>query len=199
MMDMEKLKQLYGELQAINDGAYSLGESDMPALQTVQRFYSIVNLIAQETGNPDLNSYSVRIRELQPGGRQIANRGDFKQNVYTFTRIMHENYLKDNSLPPQRPQVSESSIPIHQTFQQQQSNNQTNEISVEFNQTLITLSEILTQKEQEYESDAPEKGFIEKLKSKLATVRSTIDVVKLILVIAAEFGLTMAQLSAIFR
>jgi hypothetical protein len=89
---------------------------------------------------------------------------------------------------------SGSSSPISQTFQQSQDNHQVTEVSVEFNQTIISLTEILTKKEAELDEGTPEKGFVQKLKSLLAGAKSGLDVIRLIMVLAAEFGLTVAQI-----
>lgn len=193
-MDKQTLLRRYQELQAINDGAASLGQHDRPALQTVQRFNAIVQEIATGTGDDSLPHYKVQFRSVGSSGRQYAQSSEFKQNVYTVTRIVHENHLADSTLPPQRPVTAgDSQSPVNQTFQQNQHATQTTEVSVEFNQTIITLTEMLTRKEAELEDGTPEKGFIQKLKSMLAGTKSTIDVIRLAMTIAAEFGLTIQQ------
>lgn len=191
-MEKATLIQRYQELQAINDGAASLEEPNTPSLRSVRRFNEIIEEISKGTGDDSLTHYTARI--IDSYGIQTAPLSEFRQNVYTATRIIHENHLKDSTLPPQQPIPSAAEQPqLQQSFQQNQSSNQTTEVSVEFNQTLIALTEILTQKEAELDDGTPEKGFIQKLKSRLSEARNTIDVIQLAMTFAAEFGLTVQQ------
>lgn len=51
---------------------------------------------------------------------------------------------------------------------------------------------------QEYSKEQPERKFLEEVKSKLSTVKSAIDVLRLIISAAKEFGISLATLLKIF-
>lgn len=194
-MDTPELRKLYYELEAINVGASSLGQHESPSLNTVHRFNDILTEFAQKSGDKSIVSYMVQIHRRPNTGTEVVRPSDLRQNAYTVARMIHENHLDQTTMPPKMPPVagSGSSYPISQTFQQNQDNNQVTEVSVEFNQTIISLTEILTKKEAELDEGTPEKGFVQKLKSMLAGAKSGLDVIRLTVALAAEFGLTVAQ------
>jgi len=51
---------------------------------------------------------------------------------------------------------------------------------------------------QDYSKDQPERKFLEEVKSKLSTVKSAIDVLRLIISTAKEYGVSLATLLKIF-
>lgn len=51
---------------------------------------------------------------------------------------------------------------------------------------------------QDYSKDQPERKFLEEIKSKLSTVKSAIDVLRLILATAKEYGVSLVVLLKIF-
>ena len=51
---------------------------------------------------------------------------------------------------------------------------------------------------QDYSKDQPERKFLEEVKSKLSTVKSAIDVLRLIISTAKEYGVSLAALLKIF-
>ncbi len=99
-MNKQTLLKRYQELQAINDGAASLGKYDRPALQTVQRFNAIVQEIATGTGDDSFTHYRVQLKSVGSSNKQFALSSEFKQSVYTVTSMLHENHLAESTRPP---------------------------------------------------------------------------------------------------
>jgi hypothetical protein len=194
-MDNAELKKLYYEIEAINVGTTTLGPNESPSLNTVHRFNAILEEFAQKSGDQNITNYSVRINRRPNSRIESVRPSDLRQNAYTVASVIYDSHLNQSSLPPTKPSPAAfgQPSPISQTFQQNQDNNQSTQISVEFNQTIISLTEMLTKKEVELDDGTPEKGFVQKLKSVLASAKGVLDVIRMILTLATEFGLTANQ------
>jgi hypothetical protein len=78
-----------------------------------------------------------------------------------------------------------------------QSNNQ--DVSVEVVQSLVLdIQAQLVAKEHEYKDGTAEKTFISKVKAGLKTVKSTAELMTLVLTTASTLGLSLHQLAALF-
>lgn len=200
-MESQELINIYTEIAAANTAARGLVGYARPGIESVQRFNSLVDLAAEQTGNHGLTSYKVTLSPIGKSGRYSVNSDEYKHAVYTVARILHETHLPNSTIPPDEPSASQgasggTSIAPH--FHQAQTSQQSTQVHVELNQTIIALTELLTKKEADYEENTPERSFISKLKSALATATSSVEVFKLVLVIAGEAGLNIDQLKHIF-
>lgn len=146
------------------------------------------------TQDNKLTDFKVQIRSIN-GNPAVS--GD----AYVRSLIGVANYLhKTNEIigyycayPPE-PKLGngpKSPPTFTNQFNAEQQNQQTTTVQVEFNQTIISLTESLTNLERDHpDESSKENKFAKKLKRSLPTVKDTLSIIALVLKIAGEVGLS---------
>lgn len=82
---------------------------------------------------------------------------------------------------------------------QENAQSQTSTITIEFNQTLTYMTEAIVEARGLYSEGTKERTFLNKLKEGISTAKSTAELIKMIMLIATQYGLTVAELAKIFK
>jgi len=148
------------------------------------------------TGDDRLKDFKVKIRVIN--NRACTYGEEYSRSLYGIV-----NYLfKTNdvigyfcAMPPTNLLTFSDSSPVFTNqFNAEQMNQQSTTVYIEFNQTIISLTETLTNLENAYpEAASKENQFAKRLKSSLSTVKDTLGIIALVLKIAAEVGLNPEQ------
>lgn len=158
-----------------------------------ERLNRYVDELISLTQDNKLTDFKVQVRNIN--GNPVVS-GD--AYVRGLTGVAH--YLcKTNDIigyycvyPPE-PKLSnspKSSPTITNHFNAEQQNQQTTTVQVEFNQTIVSLAERLTNLERDHpDESSKENQFAKKLKKSLPTVKDTLSIIALVLKIAGEVGL----------
>lgn len=164
------------------------------------------NGIYQDGSGERLNSYVEQLKELT--GDSVLD--DFKVGInqgHNFTFVRADEYLRNLSslahylfdtnetigyycsAPPSagsRKTSSGSSTTVNNHLQAEQ----TTSVQVEFSQNLISITEALTNFERDHPDEtSKENKFAKALKGKLSTVKTSMEIIALVLRIAGEIGL----------
>jgi hypothetical protein len=124
--------------------------------------------------------------------------------VYQATDYLYETqksaYIQEGTRPPRRPQTAEGNS-ISQTVHQAQDNKQSQrtEVNIEFNQTLTYMTEVIVEAKSKYPEGSKERTFLDKLKDGITTAKTTTDLVKMIMSLAVQLGITTEVLGEIFK
>lgn len=161
-----------------------------------ERYNSYVDEALTHSQDKQLNDFKVRLRPDNRGSSWVSGEEYARQIVglvnYLYRTDESVGYYCGNP-PLLKFSKSGSSGPVinnHLTAEQQQRNEQSTTVNVEFNQTIISLTETLTNLERDYpDKDSKENKFAGALKKALPNVKSTLDIVALVLKIAGEIGL----------
>ncbi|GEM_PF-4891162 len=190
-MKKEELKKIYNKVNAINN-SLKVVENDK---SLHDGSWDVFNQLAEQSSQEldDLHLLSFMIVPTQYTHQApFIMITDYKRKVFGLLDYLHNQYLNDSTMAPDLPALMAAglSTTVNQTQQTQ--------VSVELNQTLISLTESLTTNADKFEPESPERKFIDKLRSAMSMAKSSIEVVFLIVKLAAEFGLTADQLAKIF-
>ncbi len=183
---------LYGTATTINDGSWN-------------HFNQLIDEAAKYTDDKQFLTYRIESSSVGNSGRHFVRINEYAPKVHAAARYFydqyHELYFDEDTQPPaldRNNTTSPSSQVINNNQSQENRQSQLTEINFEFKQTFQYVTEQLIRSEDNYEEGTSEKSFINKLKGAIATARSTADIIKLIVLLAAETGIAAESLKNIF-
>jgi len=118
-------------------------------------------------------------------GYQHISLVDYRQKIGGLISRLHAEYFSDES----EPFSGSPNTVITQSQQQSQSVNV---------QMLLEFQSLIDKKLPELKEDSKEKTFLQKIKDSLPNIRNAIELIKLVLSIANDLGLTIEQATKIF-
>jgi hypothetical protein len=161
-----------------------------------ERYTGYVDEALSHSQDQKLQDFKVRLRQDSRGVAWVSGEEYARQIVglvnYLYKTDESVGYYCGNP-PLLKFSKGGGSGPVinnHLTAEQQQKSEQNTTVSIEFNQTIISLTETLTKLERDYpDKDSKENKFAGALKKALPNVKNTLDIVALVLKIAGEVGL----------
>lgn len=202
---MDNLHNLYIRLTSLNDsllGSASNRSATIHDASTWNGFNSTLDEIAKLTSDPYYAT--LKITPHASSSRQFVLVSDLSTKVYQATNYLFETqkdtYIQDGTQSPRRPQTPEGNS-ISQTVHQAQDNKQSQrtEVNIEFNQTLQYMTEAIFEAKSKYPEGSKERTFIDKLKDGITAAKTTADLVKMIMSLAVQLGITTEVLGEIFK
>jgi hypothetical protein len=161
-----------------------------------ERYNGYVDEAIKHSQDEKLADFKVKLRPDSRGVVYVIGEEYARQIVglvnYLYKTDESVGYYCGN--PPQlKSSKGGGSGPVinnHLTADQQQRNEQSTTVNVEFTQTIISLTETLTNLERDYaDKNSQENKFAVALKKALPNVKGTLDILALVLKIAGEVGL----------
>lgn len=163
-----------------------------------ERFNGYVDELIQATNDPKLNDFKLQIRQDHKGSNWTSGEA-YSRQLVGIVKYLHKTNdsigyycmaLPDVKFSKRGGSNSPTTINNHLNAEQSQDNQQTTTVTVEFTQTIMTLTEALANLEKDFpDKDSKENKFAKALKDNLPTVKSTLDIMSLVLKIAAQVGL----------
>lgn len=197
---MADLEKTYNYLNGLNTSLIHSTEYDSLRDGSWNKYHEILGQLVSETGDSMFNEYKVHVRDVGMRTTTIpaVSKGEFQRKVYGATLYLHENYLSETTLAPARNTTTGASSPatvVHQV----QENHQSTEVNIEFNVTLVQLSEALTKAEAKHpDPESKENKFIKTVKASLPVAKSSLEIMKLVLDCATKFGLDPKTIASMF-
>lgn len=202
-MNKDELMKLYNQLTSMNTSLAAQAGKSTISDGTWDIFNKKMSILANALNDDHFLELQVRPKTDHRGGYFMIP-SDLIAKVYSATSYLFEQYTKDYTTnyphPPSGKKDDQASqVSVNQVQNSKQDQTQTMEVNIEFNQTFKYIIEKITNATTLYQDGTPEKSFINKLKNIISTAKSTAEIIKLIVVTGAEFGLTAAMLSAILN
>jgi len=160
---------------------------------TGEKLNGYIDELIRQTQDVTLNDFKVQIRSLN--GHPTVSGDAYVRGLTGVVNYLHRtndviDYYCDGPPMPKLIGGMESSPTFANNFNAEQQNQQTTTVQVEFNQTIISLAEKLTNLERDYpDASSKENQFAKKLKASLPTVKDTLSIIALVLKIASEVKL----------
>ncbi len=198
------MNNLYIRLTTLNDSLLPRSTNGSATIHDAPTWNGF-NLIMDELANLTQEPYytSLKITPNNINSRPFVLVSNLSTKVYQAANYLFETQ-KTNSLreayPPQRPKTADNGS-VSQTVHQAQDNiqSQVTEVNVEFNQTLTYVTEMVIEAKSKYPEGTKERTFLDKLKDGIATAKTTADIVKMIMTLAVQLGITTEVLGEIFK
>jgi hypothetical protein len=192
-MDFDKL---YNYLWGLNSSLVHSTVNTNINDHSWERYHSVLDELMKLTGDDLFLEYKVRVipthyKGSRPRTVYSVLKDEFQRKVYQATFYLYKNYEGnlDEPKPPEALGVGDGLQPaavVHQT----QHNTQRTELSVEFHQTLMNLTEQLVKGEVDYPDEkSKENRFIRKLKELLPLAKSSVEIIATVLRVAKEYGI----------
>lgn len=184
-------KKVYNYLNGLNTSLIYSSEAGVIRDNSWEKYNSILKELEAFYSDSLFKEYQVSIRPIN--GTPTVNRGEFQRKVFGATQYLHEQYLDEWTLPPKTNDAPNGNTTPQAVVHQTQSNQQSTEVNVEFNITLMQMSEVLAKAEENYpDTNSLENKFIKKIKELLPTAKSSIEIISLVLKCAKDFGIDPA-------
>lgn len=191
-MDRTQATKIYNILTTLNSTLVHNQSQSYINDSSWNRFNSTVAELAEAYKDDVFKDYIVEVKHNSHLG-QFVQTEEFKRKVYAATSYLHQQYLGDFTVPPERNNAT-SSVPGTVVTQTQTAQQQT-DVNVEFNVTLVQLSELLTKAEAQFpDENSNENKFIKRLKQALPFAKSSVEILAAVLKTANEFGVSPADL-----
>lgn len=183
---------------------YSLVEALSPDIARLnlrdgsgERLNRYIDELVQATHDAKLDDFKVEIRRDHKGNNYSFGEAYSRQLIGIVKYLYKTNdsisyYCMALSDIKLKSGIDSSSTTInnHLNADQSQDNQQTTTVTIEFTQTIVLLTEALTNLERDFpDTNSKENQFAKVLKDKLPTVKSTLDIMSLVLKIAGQVGL----------
>jgi hypothetical protein len=201
---MNDLKKLFIRLNALNDSLIPSANNASAMIHDKSSwdgFNSTLDELAELT--KDNHYLSLKIQPIHMGTIHYILTSNFSSKVYQAVNYLFETQKQTNlreDCAPQRPKASDGGS-ISQTVHQAQDNaqSQITEVSIEFNQTLTYMTEVIVEAKVKYPEGSKERTFLDKLKDGISTAKTTADLIKMIMTLAIQLGITTEVLGEIFK
>ncbi len=205
---MDKLHNLYIRLTSLNDSLLAGIASATSRSATIrdagtwEGFNSALDEIFNLTKDPYYTT--LKVTPHNTSSSRFVLLTEMSTKVYQATDYLFETqkaaYIQEGTRPPQRPNTpggNSISQTVHQAQESTQS--QITEVNVEFNQTLTYITEVVVEAKSKYPEGTKERTFLDKLKDGISTAKSTADLLKMIMTLAVQLGITTEVLGEIFK
>ncbi|MEK7153344.1 MAG: hypothetical protein AAB834_05320 [Patescibacteria group bacterium] len=196
-MDRSNATKIYNYLNTLNSTLIHSESQGAIRDGSWTRFNSLMAQLATAYNDEMFKDYTVGIHTSHQWGQSV-NADEFRRKVYAATAYLHTQYLDEFTFAPERNNRAISAqngtvVTQNQTAQQQ------TEVNVEFNVTLMQVTELLTKAENQFPDEASkENRFVKKVKQALPLAKTSVDIITSILRTAKEFGLSPADLLKAF-
>lgn len=198
MTNSDQLRRSYNKLFGLNYGLINSGRTGYMQQHEWVNFNTEVEALAEILGDDHIKSFTIIPKRMN--SQNHVNVNDFTSSVNGLLHYIYREY--ENMIDVDEPPVAGGSSPANYTtapVNVNQSNSQATSISIEFNQTILSLNENLTRKESDYDEGSKERNFITKLKEALPTAKSTLEVISLILKVGSQLKLPVDKLLEIIK
>lgn len=207
-MQSTSLKQIYLRINALNDALLSmLARNSCATLHdnSWDSFNTDMDTLRNITS--DAHYQSLKISPTHGNNRLMIAVSNYSIKVYQAVKYLYDTY-GDSELSsaygPTNPQnYNNTGNTFSQTsvLNQDQKNNQTQttEINIEFNQTLMYITEAVVEAKSKFKEGTKERNFIDKLKNAITLTKNTADLIKTIMMVAVEYGIAVETLHEIFK
>ena len=188
MVDKEKVKPIYSELQGYLSQAPKESPERPNAVTGDKLVWTQYNLTIDELNNVSGENYDRFKIQPKPNVRGSIYMGiiAYRSKLGGLISRLHAEYFSDEQAP-----LSETpSTVISQTQKQSQS------FQV---QMLLEIQSKIDKKLQELGPEDKKRGFLEKVKGALTSVRNTAELIALILSTGQQFDLTIKELLELFK
>lgn len=201
---MSDLNNLYIRLNALNDSLIPRAGNAGATINdqsTWGGFNTTLDELTRMTNDPHYATLKISPNHLN--SRSFVLVSNLSTKVYQAVSYLYETQRHTGlreAYSPQRPQSSGGGS-ISQTVHQAQENaqSQVTEVNVEFNQTLTYIIEVIVEAKANYPEGSKERTFLDKLKEGISTAKTTADLIKMIMTLAIQLGITTEVLSEIFK
>jgi hypothetical protein len=189
----EKIKPIYQELMGIlsQTPVFDNPHSTLSTVEIWENYNDIIERL-NTISERDYNHFKIKEKIEQWGdgsSHPYVNGTLFRQKLNGLINHLHGEHFPNERTPF-------SGEPQH-VFEQNQVVSQSTDVQV-IVMTVLEVQEKLIKNEDKYSSDSPEGKFIKIVKESLKNVKSTMELINLILQTAANVGLTPDKLSTIF-
>jgi hypothetical protein len=159
-----------------------------------EKFNGYIDELISLTNDKKLNDFKVPVYSIQrTGGRYVMGEAYVRQ----LSGLVNYLWSADETINyycPAPPDVKFSKSGPSTTFNNQvkaeQQTHQTTNVHIEFTQTIVTVTEALTNLERDYPDESTkENKFAKAVKKGLPKVKNTLGIISLILTVANELGL----------
>ena len=159
-----------------------------------EKFNGYIGELIALTNDNKLNDFKVPVYAIKStGGRYVMGEAYVRQ----LSGLVNYLWSTDNiinyycSSPPDvKFSKSGSSPTFNNQFKAEQKAHQSTNVHIEFTQTIMTVTEALTNLERDYpDESAKENKFAKAIKKSLPKVKDTLGVMSLVLTVASELGL----------
>lgn len=201
---MSNINNLYIRLTTLNDSLLPRSTNGSATIHDSPTWVGF-NAIMDELVGLTQDTYytSLKITPNNINSRPFVLVSNLSTKVYQATNYLFETQKTSNlreAYPPQKPKTANNGS-VSQTVHQAQDSTQSQvtEVNVEFNQTLTYVTEMVIEAKSKYPEGTKERTFLDKLKDGIATTKTTADIVKMIMNLAVQLGITTEILSDIFK
>lgn len=205
---MDALHNIYIRLTSLNDSLLAGISTTTSRSATIRDTgtWDGFNSALDEIFNLTKDSYYTTLKVIphSTSSSRFVLLTEMSTKVYQATNYLFETqkgaYIQEGTRPPQRPNTSEGNS-ISQTVHQAQDNaqSQVTDVNIEFNQTLTYMTEVIVEARTKYLEGSNERTFLDKLKDGISTAKSTADLVKMVISLAVQLGITTEVLGEIFK
>jgi hypothetical protein len=146
------------------------------------------------TNDTKLNDFKVPVYPIQrTGGRYVMGEAYVRQLSGLVNYLWSANDIISyygSSPPDVKYSKSGSSPTFNNQIKAEQKTHQTTNVHIEFTQTIVSVTEALTNLEHDYPDESTkENKFAKAIKKSLPKVKDTLGIVSLVLTVASELGL----------
>lgn len=201
---MSSLNNLYIRISALNDSLIPRAGNASATIHD-QSIWSGFNTILDELTTLTNDPYyaTLKISPNRLNSRSFVLISNLSTKVYQATSYLFETQKNAELMDvqaPQRPRVNDGSS-VSQTVHQAQDNaqSQVTNVNIEFNQTLTYMTEVIVEARAKYPEGSKERTFLDKLKDGISTAKSTADLIKMVMTLAVQLGITTEVLGEIFK
>lgn len=158
-----------------------------------EKFNGYIDELRNLTNDARLNDFKVKINSVN--GHPASYGEEYVRSLFGVVNYLHNTndtigYYCAGPPANKFSSSAEGSPVFTNQFTAEQQNQQTMTARVEFNQTIISLSERLTNLERDYpDESSKENKFAKLLKKSLPTAKDTLSTISLVLKIAGQVGL----------
>lgn len=184
-MDKEKIRPIYSEFQGYLAQAPS--DEKIPYIYE-GNFWEQHNITIDELNSlTDKNYDKYKLTPIMLNSKRLViTRNMYRQKLGGLIARLHGEYFKDEPVP-----FAEMPSTIIT-----QSQNQSQSVHI---QLLLEVNDLINEKLNKVEEGSKEKGFLERIKDSLSSVKNISQLVTLLLTTAHQFGISIEQLKDLFN
>jgi hypothetical protein len=197
-MEKKRAQQIYKIINGINTTLINLpSASSVVRDKSWERFNDCLAELHQSYNDDIFKDFLIQAKS-DSHYNQFVDKTEYRSKVFRATLYLHEEYLPESTTPPHESSgIGGQGIVLHQS--QDNSQNQSNEISIEFNTMLLQLSDVLHNAENVFpELESNENKYIKRIKQLLPTAKSSMELFVLIIKAADDFRISSETLLKIF-
>jgi hypothetical protein len=198
-------KRVFYRLNALNDTLISAAQNHGSSISdgSWDSFNASLATLNSMTG--DEHYLTLKIVPRDGASRLIVPVSNFSMKAYQAVKYLYDTQSETLCYddPPQKPNVKsgEGNTFSHTAVMNQDQRNsqsQRMEVNIEFNQTLTYMTEAIVESRLKYPEGTKERTFLDRLKDGISAAKSTADLIKMIMMTAAQYGISTDVLKDIF-